>query len=138
MVECPAYDHIRDQFHDVFTYQHGQTVEAWLQTVFNGDHQGQLAHGVFQMDMLRRVLQGKGIAYGGTPRQQPLGYLPSLSYPVCLRAGRNARADAGFAVLAGLEIVTLPCAALSIALCTSGVMLAPYCLLSRVSGLVAG
>jgi hypothetical protein len=44
MVECPAYDHIRDQFPDVFTYQHGQTVEAWLQTVFNGDHQGQLAH----------------------------------------------------------------------------------------------
>jgi hypothetical protein len=38
MVECPAYDHILDQFPDVFTYQHGQTVEAWLQTVFNGDH----------------------------------------------------------------------------------------------------
>jgi hypothetical protein len=37
----------RDQFPDVFTYQHGQTVEAWLQTVFNGDHQGQLAHCVF-------------------------------------------------------------------------------------------
>jgi hypothetical protein len=47
------------------------------------------------MDMLRRVLLGKGIAYGGTPRQQPLGYIPSLVYPVCLRAGRNARADAG-------------------------------------------
>jgi hypothetical protein len=57
--------------------------------------------------MLRRVLLGKGIAYGGTPRQQPLGYIPSLSYPVCLRAGRNARVDAGFAVLAGLEIVAL-------------------------------
>jgi hypothetical protein len=47
---------------------------------------------------------------------------PSLSYPVCLRAGMNARADAGFAMLAGLEIVALACAALSIALSLSGVV----------------
>jgi hypothetical protein len=89
------------------------------------------------MDMLRRVLLGKGIAYGVTPRQQPLGYIPSLSYPVCLRAGRNAGADAGFAVLAGLEIVALSCAALALALCTSGVVLALCWLLSRVSRLIA-
>jgi hypothetical protein len=106
--------------------------------VFNGDHQGQLAHCVFQVDMLRRVLLGKRITYGGTPRQQPLGYIPSLSYPVCLWAGRNARTDAGFAVLAGVEIVALACAALSIALCISGVVLGLYWLLSRVGGLVAG
>jgi hypothetical protein len=42
------------------------------------------------------------------------------------------------AVLAGLEIVTLSCAALMIAICTIGVVLALYCLLSRVGGLVAG
>jgi hypothetical protein len=107
--------------------------------VSNSYHQGQLAHCVFQMDMLRRFYLGKGIriTHGGTPRQ-PLGYIPSLSYPVCLRAGRNARADAGFAVLAGLKIVALSCTALSIALCTDGVVLAPYWLLSRGDGLVAG
>jgi hypothetical protein len=59
----------------------------------------------------------KGITYGGTPRQQPPGYIPLLSYPVCLQAGRTARADAGFAVLTGLDIVTVACAALPIALC---------------------
>jgi hypothetical protein len=106
--------------------------------VFNSYHQGHLAHCVFQMDMLRRFYLGQGITHGGTPRQQPLGYIPSLSYPVCLRAGRNARADAGIAVLAGLKIVALSCTALSIALCTGGVVLAPYWLLSRVDGLVAG
>jgi hypothetical protein len=31
-------------------------------------------------------------------------------------------------MLAGLEIVALACAALSVALCLSGVVLAPYCL----------
>jgi hypothetical protein len=77
--------------------------------------------------------------------QYPMCFLKSkrntvyiLSYPFCLRAGRNARADTGFAVLAGLETVTLSCAALSIALCTSGVVLVLYWLLSRVVGLVAG
>jgi hypothetical protein len=39
------------------------TVEAWLQTGFSGDDQGQLARCVLQMDKLRRVLLGKGITY---------------------------------------------------------------------------
>ena len=56
MVECPAYDHIRDRFADVFAYDSGFTVEEWLQEVFAGDHQGQLARCVFEMDMLRRFL----------------------------------------------------------------------------------
>jgi hypothetical protein len=107
--------------------------------MFSGDHQGQLAPCVFQMDMLRRVLLGKGITYGGTPRQQPPGYIPLLYYPVCLQTGRNARADAGLATsiachssAAGLDIFAVACAALSIALCHSGVVLALYWLLSRV------
>jgi hypothetical protein len=120
--ECPAYDHIRDQFPDVFAFRHGQTVEAWLQTVFSGDHQGQLAHCVFQSDMLRRVLLGKGITNGGTPRQQPLGYIPSLSHPACLQAGRNARADAGFAMLAGFNF------------CCIGVCRAVICSVSQWRG----
>jgi hypothetical protein len=61
MVECPAYDHIRDQFPNVFAFQRKPTVEAWLQTVFRGNHQGQLACCVFQTYLLRRILQGKGI-----------------------------------------------------------------------------
>jgi hypothetical protein len=76
--------------------------------------------------------------FGGTPRKQAPGYIPLLSYPVCLQASRNARADAGFAVLAGLDILAVACAALSIALCLSGVVLALYWLLSRAGGLVAG
>jgi hypothetical protein len=71
---------------------------------------------VFQIKLLTWVYLGKGNTYGGTAKQQPLSYIPSLSYPVCLRAGRNARADAGFAMLAGLDIVALACAALSIAI----------------------
>jgi hypothetical protein len=59
----------------------GDTVEEWLQGVFAGDHQGQLARCVFEMDMLRRFLLGKGNTFGGTPRQQPPGYIPSLQYP---------------------------------------------------------
>jgi hypothetical protein len=81
---------------------------------------------ISQIVSVPSCLFGKGIAYGGTPRQQPLGYIPSLSYPVCLWAGRNARADAGFAMLAGLDIVAFACAAWSIASCLSGVVLAPY------------
>jgi hypothetical protein len=61
MVECPAYDHIRNQFPDVFTYQHGQTVEAWQQIVCNGDQQGQLAQCVLQIiDSVAKCFVGQG------------------------------------------------------------------------------
>jgi hypothetical protein len=67
------------------------TVEAWLQTGFSGDDQGQLARCVLQMDKLRRVLLRKVLrtTFGGTLRQQLPGYIPLLSYPICLRAGQG-------------------------------------------------
>jgi hypothetical protein len=39
--------------------------------------------------MLRRFLLGRGITFGGTPGQQPPGYIPVMLYPVCLRVGRG-------------------------------------------------
>jgi hypothetical protein len=117
MVECPAYDHIRDRFANVFAYESGATVEEWLQGVFDGDHQGQLARCVFEMDMLRRFLLGKGSTFGGTPRQQPHAYIPSLHYPDCLRVGAGMSPRARSALLWCTDVVVVLCAALAIAIC---------------------
>jgi hypothetical protein len=87
--------------------------------------EGQLARCVFEMDLLRRVLLSKCSTFGGAPGQQQPGCIPLLTYPVCLRrAVRHCRVNAGFAALAGLDIVAVACAALSIALCLNGVVLA--------------
>jgi hypothetical protein len=74
----------------------------------------------------------------GRPGSLRLATPPLLSYLVCIQAGRNARAAAGLDVLAGLDIATMACAALSIALCLSGVILALYWPLSRAVRLGEG
>jgi hypothetical protein len=135
MVECPAYDHSRDRFAAVFVYQPGATVELWLQGVFGGDHQGQLACCVYEMDMLRRFLLGRGVTFGGTPRQQPPGYAPSLPYHGCLRVGGGTRAGAGSAVLQLLDAVPLLLAALLAAFAFIGIVLTLSWFISRVDGL---
>jgi hypothetical protein len=132
MVECPAYDHIRDRFAEVFAYQPGDTVEEWLQGVFGGDRQGQLARCVFEMDMLRRFLLGKGITFGGTPRQQPPGYIPSMPYPVCLRVGGGTRTGARSALLRRLDMVAVFSAALLLAMSFTSVVVALSWFMSRV------
>lgn len=134
MVECPAYDHIRDRFAEVFAYQPGVSVEEWLQDVFGGNHQSRLAQSVFEMDMLRRFLLGKGTTFG-TPKQQPPGYIPSMLYPVCLRAGGHLRSGLGCTLRQHSDAIVVCCAALLIALCFSGVALAVSWFLSHVCGL---
>jgi hypothetical protein len=132
MVECPGYDHIRDRFANVFAYESGATVEEWLQGVFDGDHQGQLARCVFEMDMLRRFLLGKGSTFGGTPRQQPHAYIPSLHYPDCLRVGAGMSPRARSALLWCTDVVVVLCAALAIAICFTSAVWALSWLGSRV------
>lgn len=85
LVECPAYDHIRDRFLAAFAYSLDATAADWLCSIFAGEHQRQLARCVLEMDVYRRYLLGKSIICGLRPRQQPLQYVNVMQYPACLR-----------------------------------------------------
>jgi hypothetical protein len=123
-------------FPDVFAYQHGQAVEVWLQTVFSGDHQGQLDRCVVQVDMLRRVLLGKGVTFQGRPGSKHLA--TSLCCPNLFAYRRAGMPGLMQGLLCWRDIIAVTYAALSMALCPSGMVLAMNWLLSRVGGLGAG
>jgi hypothetical protein len=85
--ECPAYDHIRDQYASVFEFQPGNSAQQCMQQVFGTAHQRQLARCIAGMDVYRRFLLGKGNLFGVRPALQPEGYVAIMPYPACLRSG---------------------------------------------------
>ena len=85
--ECPAYDHIRDEFSDLFCASFAPSASECMRKLFNTRHQRRLARCVTAMDAYRRLLLGRGQLFGLRPRLQPVGYAATLSYPACLQRG---------------------------------------------------
>jgi hypothetical protein len=85
--ECPAYDHIRDKYSEVFESSSAASTSLCMQRVFDTSHQRKLARCVAAMDTYRRHMLGKGALYGVRPIHQPAGYMAALAYPACLSQG---------------------------------------------------
>ena len=92
VLECPAYDHIRDMYMPVFTFPAGAGLASCMQSVFDAMSQKALARCIGAMDTYRRHVLGKGVLFGVKPILQPEGYVTQLVYPSCLR-GADARFD---------------------------------------------
>ena len=121
MLECPAYDHIRDRHAVLFEFPANMSAAACMQKLFGGNKQRRLARCVFEMDVYRRHLLGKGVLFGVRPYLQPEDYVPNLPYPRCLRQdgyvgqvdawhawiARQARSDTVGIVLAALIVAVL-------------------------------
>jgi hypothetical protein len=90
VLECPAYDHIRDKYASVFAYGGGDSVQRCMQLVFGTTHQTQLARCIAAMDVYRRHLLGKGNLFGVRPIQQPDGYVAVMPYPACLHRATSS------------------------------------------------
>ena len=67
MLECPAYDHIRDRHAVLFEFPANMSAVACMQKLFGGNKQRRLARCVFEMDVYRRHLLGKACSLGCVP-----------------------------------------------------------------------
>jgi hypothetical protein len=90
ILECPAYDHIRDKYRLIFNSPAGAGAATCMRFVFESESQTALARCIAAMDTYRRHILGKGVLYGVRPILQPEGYIAQLVYPACLR-GVEAR-----------------------------------------------
>ena len=55
LLECPAYQHIRLQYDDVFTSTYSPCESTHMLAVFDYVHQDRLAHAVYTMTKLREA-----------------------------------------------------------------------------------
>ena len=76
MLECPAYDHIREDHSSLFDHNNLPARERLLQ-VFNHDDQARLATCVWQMNVYRSELLGLNRPADAYVHRQPHNYVPS-------------------------------------------------------------
>ena len=76
LLHCPAYDHIREQFPDVFQLPVSAAPVQRLRHAFDAEDQHSLVQCVWQMDLYRSHLLGLGYLGHARICHQPDGYIP--------------------------------------------------------------
>ena len=77
VLECPAYDHIRERYAVLFGGHVGVSVAQRLEAVFDHDDQVMLAQCLWQMDVYRNDLLGLRYHTDVRVYSQPAGFIPS-------------------------------------------------------------
>ena len=77
MLDCPAYDHIRQSFPAVFSLPVLSAPWHRLHTAFDCDDQRALVQCTWHMDLYRCHLLGLKHAHDCRVRHQPAGYIPA-------------------------------------------------------------
>jgi hypothetical protein len=76
VLECPAFDHIRDHFSGLFQSLDSASVPLRLRSLFSHQDQAQVADCLAALDRYRCHLLGKRVTHGGQLLLQPAGYVP--------------------------------------------------------------
>lgn len=79
VLECPAFDHIRDHFSGLFQSLDSASVPSRMRSLFSHRDQAQVADCLAAMDRYRCHLLGKRVTHGGQLLLQPAGYVPAGS-----------------------------------------------------------
>ena len=77
MLDCPAYDHIRESFPTVFSLPVLTAPCHRLQAAFDCVDQQALVHCIWHMDLYRCHLLGLKHAHDSRVRRQPADYIPA-------------------------------------------------------------
>ena len=76
VLECPAFDHIRDHFSGLFQSLDNTSAPSRLRSLFSHRDQTQVADCLAALDRYRCHLLGKRVTHGGQLLLQPVGYVP--------------------------------------------------------------
>jgi hypothetical protein len=76
VLECPAFDHIRDRFSGLFQSLHCASAPLRLRSLFEHRDQALVADCLAALDRYRCHLLGKRVTHSGLLLLQPAGYVP--------------------------------------------------------------
>lgn len=77
MLECPAYDHIRENFPSLFAHTREEPATDRMLHVFHHEDQARVAECVWHMDLYRASLLGLPRPPDARVRRQPDDYIPA-------------------------------------------------------------
>ena len=77
VVDCPAYDHIREQYPGLFNLPTSASSTSRLRSIFDCEDQHSLVKCMWQMDLYRSYLLGLRYPQGARIPHQPNSYIPA-------------------------------------------------------------